>query len=100
MSLHSGPKPGIDRGEGLDHGVEASMPFWIALMTELTCLSIHSLCPSCEAVRLGESWSLTVCRSCARFVLVQTLFLIGVAGCQSHVMAVAMGRWSESQSRL
>jgi hypothetical protein len=52
MSLHSWSNPGIERGDGLDHGVETSISAWRALIIERT----HSSIPELRGVRhSGES---------------------------------------------
>jgi hypothetical protein len=100
MSLHSWLNPAIERGDGLDHGVDASMPALRALIMEWTSPSMLSLSRSSVASHGRESLSLTVCRSISGFVFAHRRFLVGMAACQLQSIARAIGRRLESQSRL
>lgn len=93
MSLHSlvKPNPAIERGDGLDHGVDASMPASRALTMEETNLSMLSSSLSSVTSYSRGRRSLTICRSIVRFVWAHKRFLVGVAGCQLQSMARQSG---------
>jgi hypothetical protein len=96
MSFYSRSNPGIERGDGLDYGVDALMPALRALIME--CIYLLMLSLSLSSIILGtrHSRSLIVCCSNGRFVLVYSRFFDGVAGCQLQSMATAIGGCSES----
>src|SRR2546430_1323310 len=100
MSLHSWSNPGMERGDGFDHGVDASMLAWSALIVERTHSSMLSLSLSSEASGTLGSRSFSVRWSNGTSVLAHSRFLDGAACCHLQSIAISIGRWSESQSRL
>lgn len=96
MALHPGSYPGIERGDGLDHGVDASMPEVRASIIERRYSSMLSLSSSSVASGRRGSRFLTICWISYTFVFAHSRSLGGVTGCQLQSIATVIGRWSES----
>jgi hypothetical protein len=99
IALQSSLNPAIDRGDGLDHGVDASMPALRALTIVVACLSICSLSLRSMSFGIWRSMSSTVSRSFERSVFVHIRFFILGANFQFHSTVTSIGKWSESLSR-
>lgn len=84
--------PRIERGDGLDHGVDASMLALRASIIERIHSLILSLSLSSVALGVWGRRSLTFCQSTSGFVFAHIRFPVGTAGCQLQSMAIAIGK--------